>query len=201
MMVSTTPCCRKLDVRALRLFGAILIVAALGAACPTARAEGVHIKSAELIATEGGYSLEANYEITLSHTLEEALLHGLVLPFVIEFDLTYPRWWTLNLWNRVVSEFRQEHRLSFNALTRQYRVSFGSLHQNFDTLDEALVVIAHVRQTAAVAADDVDRGAVYLAALRLRLDTSQLPKPLQINALSSHDWNLSSDWYRWTFRP
>jgi hypothetical protein len=42
---------------------------------------------------------------------------------------------------------------------------------------------------------------VYLAELRLRLDTTQLPKPLQINALASRDWNLSSDWYRWTFRP
>jgi hypothetical protein len=42
---------------------------------------------------------------------------------------------------------------------------------------------------------------VYTAAVRLRLDTSLLPKPLQINALGSRDWNLSSDWYRWTFRP
>jgi hypothetical protein len=201
MMVSSTPCCRRLELRALRLVGFILFVAALAAACPAADAQGVHIKSAELIATEGGYSLEANYEITLSHTLEEALLRGLVLPFVIEFELTYPRWWTLNLWNRVVSEFRQEHQLSFNALTRQYRVSFGSLHQNFDTLDEALIVIAHVRQRMAVPTENVGRDSVYLAALRLRLDTSQLPKPLQINALSSHDWTLSSDWYRWTFRP
>ena len=38
-------------------------------------------------------------------------------------------------------------------------------------------------------------------ALRLRLDTSQLPKPLQIDALGSSDWNLGSDWYRWTFKP
>ncbi|HXX11291.1 MAG TPA: hypothetical protein VEK05_07205 [Burkholderiales bacterium] len=24
---------------------------------------------------------------------------------------------------------------------------------------------------------------------------------MQINALGSRDWNLSSDWYRWTFQP
>jgi hypothetical protein len=47
----------------------------------------------------------------------------------------------------------------------------------------------------------VDSERVYIAALRLRLDTSQLPKPLQINALGSRDWNLTSDWYRWTFQP
>jgi len=28
-----------------------------------------------------------------------------------------------------------------------------------------------------------------------------LPKPLQIDALGSSDWSLSSDWYRWTFKP
>ena len=166
-----------------------------------ARAEGMHIKSAELIASETGYSLEANYEISLSHTLEEALLRGLALPFVIDFELTYPRWWTLSLWNRTVAELHQQHRLSYNALTRQYRVSFGSLNQNFDTLEEALGVIARVRQRVVFTRDEVDADSVYIAALRLRLDTSQLPKPLQINALGSRDWNLSSDWYRWTFRP
>ncbi|PWT72646.1 MAG: DUF4390 domain-containing protein, partial [Proteobacteria bacterium] len=72
---------------------------------------------------------------------------------------------------------------------------------NFDSLEEALAVIARVRQRVAVSRDELDADDVYLAALRLRLDTSQLPKPLQINALASRDWNLSSDWYRWTFRP
>jgi len=179
-----------------------LILALLLALQPSAvRAQGVHINSAELIRSEAGYALEANYEITLSHTLEEALLRGLALPFVIDFELTYPRWWTLGLWNRTVAELRQQHRLSYNALTRQYRVSFGSMNQNFDTLEEALDVIARVRERVVFTADDVDAASVYIAALRLRLETSQLPKPLQINALGSRDWNLSSDWYRWTFRP
>jgi len=178
---------------------ALLIIAIVFA--QTARAEGVHIKSAELIPEDAGYSLEANYEITLSHTLEEALLRGLVLPFVIDFELLHPRWWTFSLWNRTIAELRQEHRLSFNALTRQYRLSFGNLHQNFDTLDDALTVIGRVRQRLAVPREDIEPREVYLAGLRLRLDTSQLPKPLQINAIASRDWNLSSDWYRWTFRP
>jgi hypothetical protein len=28
----------------------------------------------------------------------------------------------------------------------------------------------------------------------MRLDTSQLPKPFQVNALANREWNLSSDW-------
>jgi hypothetical protein len=169
----------------------------MGAAC----GEEVHIRLAELTPTEAGYALEANYEITLTHTLEEALIRGLPLTFVTEFELVYPRWWTLNLWNRTISEFRTQHRLSYNALTRQYRVSFGTLNQNFDTLDDALAVIGRVRYSPAVRFQEIEPEKVYLATLRLRLDTSQLPKPLQIDALGSSDWNMSSGWYRWTFKP
>lgn len=42
---------------------------------------------------------------------------------------------------------------------------------------------------------------VYLAGLRMRLDLAQLPKPLQVNALASKDWNLDSEWHRWNVTP
>jgi Domain of unknown function (DUF4390) len=200
-MVSSTPCCKKPDRLSLRLFRGLLLVSLLVLQAAPARAEGIHIKSAELSPTDSGYALEANFDIMLSHTLEEALLRGVSLPFVLEFELTYPRWWTFSLWNRTVAELRQEHRLSYNALTRQYRVLFGNLHQNFDTLAEALAVMGRVRQRHVATRDQVDPETVYIAGVRLRLDTSQLPKPLQIDALGSRDWTLSSDWYRWTFRP
>jgi hypothetical protein len=50
-------------------------------------------------------------------------------------------------------------------------------------------------------ADWLDTGKIYEAAIRMRLDVSQLPKPLQINALASRDWNLASEWFRWTLIP
>jgi len=42
---------------------------------------------------------------------------------------------------------------------------------------------------------------VYQAGLRMRLDLAQLPKPLQVNALASKDWNLDSEWHRWNLNP
>ena len=167
----------------------------------SAYAEGIHIKSAELVPGESSFALEANYEIGLTATLEESLVRGLTLNFATDFEVVYPRWWTLNLWNRVVSEARIRHRLSYNALTRQYRLSFGSLHQNFATLAEALGVLGRVRHRPAVRFAELEAGEVYEAAVRLRLETSLLPKPLQIDAIASRDWNLTSDWYRWTFTP
>ena len=49
--------------------------------------------------------------------------------------------------------------------------------------------------------DALTKGARYDAAVRLRLDVTQLPKPFQINALASRDWSLQSEWYRWSFVP
>lgn len=35
----------------------------------------------------------------------------------------------------------------------------------------------------------------------MRLDVTQLPKPLQVNALTNEDWNLESEPYRWEILP
>jgi len=40
-------------------------------------------------------------------------------------------------------------------------------------------------------------GETYQAALRLRLDVTQLPRPFQITALGNKDWTLASDWKIW----
>ncbi len=68
-------------------------------------------------------------------------------------------------------------------------------------MDEALKLIGQVRPRLLASADMLDDGKTYEAVIRLRLDVSHLPKPLQIDALASRDWNLASDWYRWTVTP
>ena len=40
----------------------------------------------------------------------------------------------------------------------------------------------------------------YEAALRMRLDTSMLPKPFQLSALTSRELHLESPWTRFTVR-
>ena len=35
----------------------------------------------------------------------------------------------------------------------------------------------------------------------MNLDVSQLPKPLQVNALATKDWDIDSGWHRWAVRP
>ena len=192
-MVFITPSSRKTDF--------LRWLLALSVFCCTpvfAANEGIHVKFAEISQKGGDYYIEGNFEVELTPTLEDALNKGLPLHFIVEFELIRPRWYTLYLWNKSVLEFEQHYRLSYNALTRQYRLSMGALHQNFDTLNEALALMGRLRPRFLADADLLDRGEVYEAAIRMRFDVSQLPKPFQINALASRDWNLASEWFRWT---
>lgn len=183
------------------LYAMVFAACSMLTAMQEARAEGIVIKSADLVVHENNYQLNATFDVSLGHVLEDALLRGVPLIFVTEFELEYPRWYFLNLWNKPIANYENEQKLSYNVLTRQYRLSVGALHQNFVSLDEALAVIGRTRNRNINVHDSISVGEVYIAMVRLSLDTSRLPKPLQINALGSKDWNLSSDWYRWTFRP
>ncbi len=197
------PAASTRERRPVRLIGRLVAAAAalLSLIAASAFAQGISIKSAQLNPSESGYTLQARYDVDLSPTLEDALVRGLGLTFVAEFELVYPRWWTLNFWNKQLAERDVEYRLSYNALTRQYRLSLGGFHQTFDSVEQALAVLGRVRFDTVVKDEEIEPGIVYIAGVRLRLDTGKLPKPLQLDAIGSRDWNLSSDWYRWTFKP
>ncbi len=184
-----------LSCRSLSRF-AVLLAFFLGAAAVVpARGEGIEVKHAALVAAEDGYFLEAEFDIALTPILEDALNKGIPLYFSLEFVLTRPRWYWFN---EKVFDARQLYRVSYNALTRQYRVGVGTLYQNFASLSEAIAFLSRVRLRDIAEPGALPKGASYAAELRMRLDTSQLPRPFQVSAVGSRDWNLASDWYRWT---
>jgi hypothetical protein len=186
--------------RSFRKTSLVLLLAALALLMPAlqAHAEGILVRDAALVAAEEGYYLESDFEITLNATLEEALNKGVPLYFLLEFEIIRPRWYWLD--DKVVNT-QQQYRLAYNALTRQYRLGIGAFFQNFNELNEALAFLSRVRRRQVLELGMLSRGSVYSAAVRMRLDVSQLPKPFQLNALASRDWNLSSDWHRWSVKP
>jgi len=195
MTVSSMRCCRRLarPSRPLLLRVLLTLVLALGSAF-AATPQGIDIHRPTLTAVEDHLVLEAEFDIALTSTLEEVLNKGVPLYFLLEFELIRPRWYWFN---ERVAYIQQEYRLSYNALTRQYRLGVGNLHQNFATVTEALDVMSRVRRRIEIHPATLKRD-TYIAALRFRLDTSQLPKPFQLNAIVAREWNLGSDWYRWT---
>lgn len=193
MTASSTHCCRRHSW----LAALAALILGLAVAAPV-RADGIEVKKAALVAAEDGYFLEAEFDIALSPTLEDALNKGVPLYFTLEFELIRPRWYWFN---EKLANARQQYRLSYYALTRQYRVGVGTLYQNFSSLLEALEFLSRVRLREIAEPGALGKDASYTAALRLRLDTSQLPRPFQISTVGSRDWSLSSDWHRWTVSP
>jgi hypothetical protein len=175
----------------------------------SANADGIEVRKAEARFSGGNYQLYADFKIRFNSVIEQALELGIPLYFISEFTLTHPRWYWFD---ETVAHNEQVIKLSYSILTRQYRIARGALFQNFTSLDEALGIIEH-QSSAPIPAELVRGGGNYIseklfkkndhyvASTRLWLDVSQLPKPLQVNALASDDWNFDSDWYRWIVYP
>jgi hypothetical protein len=176
---------------------AALLVALCWLATP-AHADTIPVKAAELRIEEGEVLLNAEFEFSLNPTLENALEKGIPLYFVLDFELTRGRWYWLD---EKVAQTALVYRVSYNALTRQYRVASGLLTQTFNSLEEVERFIGRITSRRVAAADVLTKDAKYDAAVRLRLDVNQLPKPFQVNALASREWTLASDWQRWSFTP
>jgi len=139
-----------------------------------------------------GAFVDAQFELELPLSLREAIDHGIALYFVIELEVSRSRWYWFD---KHLLDDSIEYRLSFSPLTRQYRLARGGLAQPFDSLDQALATMRRVTQWRIADADLFEGGNTH-ARIRMRLDTSMLPKPFQVNALTDRDWVLASDWSR-----
>lgn len=156
----------------------------------------IEVVNPQLQPADDGYVLSADFKFELNPRLEEAVTKGVVLHFVTDFELTRARWYWLD---EKLATRSLTYRLSYHALTRQYRLSTGGLHQSFATLSEAVQVLSRLRNWVVVERGEkgIRSGEPYDAVLRLRLDVTQLPRPFQITALGNKDWSLASDWKAW----
>lgn len=190
MTVSTTPCWKRCLETAGFLLGWLL--------CLSAWAGAIEPRQAVLAPEDGAYALAAQFDVDLGPRLAEAVGRGVTLHFRFEFTLARKRWYWVDehIAGRVV-----DYQLSFQALTRQYRLSVGGLHQNFDSLEEALKALGRVARLRVADKTALLPGETYAAAVRLSLDHGQLPKPLQIDALADRDWRVEAKTWRWEFVP
>ena len=181
----------------MKLFVALLCGAALALADP-ARADEIEVTEVQLTGADEGLALSADFALELNPRLAEAVANGVSLFFVVEFELTRRRWYWFD---EKAAAKRLQIRLSYNALSRHYRLSTGVLQQNYGTLEEALNVLRHVRGWVVLDRGVVLADANYDAAVRMRLDVTLLPKPFQLSALTSRELNLESPWKRFTYHP
>lgn len=192
MMGSSMHYCKRLEQAWTRLVCLFLLCSG---SIALAASTGLSIKTAELVPVENAYVLNADFEINFSKEVEEALNKGVKLSFLIEFQIVTPSsWW----FDDEIKSASTQVTLDYHALSRQYLVNRNNHQYTFATLREAKEELAHIRNWQVVEKSLLNKGEEYQAALRIRLDQSKLPKPLQVDALGSEDWAMVSERYRWT---
>jgi Domain of unknown function (DUF4390) len=194
-MVFITPCCARPEP-ALRWLVALLLGGWLAVAGSVLASDKSAVKQAAIQVTPQGYVLDADIDIVLNPTLEDALTKGINLPFLLELELTRPRnWW----FDESIAESVRKMRIYYHLLLRRYVVETGYTTRTAATLSEALALLGKVEDWQVLERSALKAGQRYDARLRLRLNTAQLPKPLSIGAVTGDKWELSTPWYGWSF--
>ena len=192
MMAYFMRCCKSTSV------GLFLGVALLLANASLVFAgSDIDIRSAELQLQDDFYSLTADVDMRLDKDIEEAVNKGVALNFIVEFQIVSPRQYWFD--DEVVTT-TQNITLSYHALTRQYLVNRSKHQQSFESLGEALTDLAEINEWKVAEKSLLEKAGIYKAALLIRLDKTKLPKAIQVDALGSEKWNLSSEKFEWALK-
>ena len=176
-----------------------LIVPLLLAVSLNAAGEGISATRAEAKLTHAGQlSVSSRFRTDLPDQLKEALKQGVPLHFNLSWQLSAPSMssYKFKFDQLLNNDSTIQYKLSFHPLTNRYRVTIGTFSTEYDTLETALRAVGAVANwkvlskgaLSDVAAKDTK------AEIRLLLTTAKLPKPFQINALTSKNWHLDSGW-------
>jgi Domain of unknown function (DUF4390) len=150
---------------------------------------------------EDGVMLSAALRFEVPPVIEDALIKGIPLFFVVEADIYRERWYWTD--PRVASAARTI-RLAYQPLTRRWRVNVApglissssglraTLNQNYDSLPEAVAAIQRLARWKIAENAEVPPDANYRLEFNFKLDQSQLPRPFQIGVAGQSDWNIAT---------
>lgn len=159
----------------------------LGLQAQPARAEGVELTHLTLQRLDAGLSLDFNVRVSLPHVVEDALQRGVPLYFVAEANLYRHRWY----WrDQRVARASRAWRLSFQPLSDNWRVSLGGLAQTYPSLSDAITALSSSARWKIADNSQIDPDERYYVEFSYKLDTSQLPRPMQFGIGGQGDWTL-----------
>ena len=176
-----------------------LIVPLLLAVSLNAAGEGISATRAEAKLTHAGQlSVSSRFRTDLPDQLKEALKQGVPLHFNLSWQLSAPSMssYKFKFDQLLNNDSTIKYKLSFHPLTNRYRVTVGTFSTEYDTLETALRAVGAVVNWKVLSKGTLSDVAAKdtKAEIRLLLTTAKLPKPFQINALTSKNWHLDSGW-------
>ena len=131
-----------------------------------------------------------NYAVNfeLPRGAEEALAKSVPLYFVAEVEVFRDRWYWRD--KRIASTARV-WRIVYQPLTANYRVTFAGISQSYATRTEAFAAIRRGVNWKVAESAQIEDGARHYVEFGFRLDTSLLPRPMQIGIATQSDWSLT----------
>ena len=155
---------------------------------PAARAADPQLASFEVVSNDEGVLLTYAVNGDLSRSVDDALSKAVPLYFVAEAELFRDRWY----WrDQRVANASRVWRIVYQPLTSTHRVTFGGLSQNYNSREEAFAAISRTSRWKIAEPGQVADGSRHYVEFSYRLDTSLLPRPMQIGIGGQADWNYS----------
>ncbi len=154
------------------------------------------VVSVEPVVRDGKLYIDADIDFAVTGDLRNAAQKGVPIYFTADLEIVSTRWWWFD--KKVVDE-QQTWRIVYNALTRQWRVGTGELSLPESSLDDALSVVRNIRGWVVANVADLEHDEEYEGRLRVRLDTSLLARPFQVDAYNSSAWSLATPWKNFSF--
>jgi hypothetical protein len=170
------------------LFAALLLALLVFAAAPRAQAAGPELSSFVVQRNEDGVAIDYAINFELPRGAEEALNKAVPLYFVAEAEVFRDRWYWRD--KRIASASRV-WRVVYQPLTSNYRVTFAGLSQSYASRAEAFAAIRRGSSWKVAEAAQIEEGARHYVEFSFRLDTSLLPRPMQIGIATQSDWALA----------
>jgi hypothetical protein len=152
-----------------------------------ARAQGVELVLLELQRQDGELTLDFDARMTLPKSVEDAMQRGVPVYFVAQATLYRSRWY----WrDERVARVQRSWRVAYQPLTSTWRVGFGGFNQSFQTLPEALATVSRSSRWKVAELSQLDPESRHYLEFSYRLDSSQLPSPMQLGLGGQADWVL-----------
>lgn len=143
----------------------------------------------DLINNEDGVLLSYAVDLELSRSVDDALSKAVPLFFVAQAEVYRSRFYWRDL---RVGDATRRWRIVFQPLTATYRVTFdGGLSQNYTSRSEAFDAITRSVRWKIADAPQIEPGSRNYVEFTYRLDTSELPRPMQISIGGQPDWRVS----------
>jgi len=190
------------------VFLAVLAFGCLSFVGVSAHAGGVQAEHLQIEKSAEGYALSTLLTFDISPAVEDALLKGVAVFFVLEADVFRERWYWVD---KKVTVAQRQMRLSYQPLTKRWRlgVAFSAspnvslsanenagppvyLNQHFDNLSDALVSMKRISGWKVADLQELEPSAKHRLEFKFKLDVTQLPRPLQLGVLGQGDWSLST---------